>query len=479
MSAETFSGNSATTRYALPIVAASLLIVCVAGWLAFEIPRGAIVQADELRTAERSREMLLKGPWTVHLNFVPSFAKPPLQYWLTTWSLARFGNPSVALRVWPLLYATLTALALGWLSFLIDPKRPWLISLALAIFVSSPLFLTEARCGLLDMGLTFFTTLAIVFAQLARTRPAWWLGVAVACWLGTLQKLPLIFFIWLIIVLVRVNSATERAVLRSGWFKASVILAIALTLIWPSIQFVKYQMPPTRAFTGDEFADLLVPQRSGAQPYFDIAWMVVGFLLLAGAAFLFSKRQTLRASVLEISMVALIITGLALIPTLIFNFRSIRYFLPILPCYSILLALLLHHVFARKGKVRAGALIFLVLLVSSGFVQGKMRINHLLRDKFDQQRVAQRLGVWQSEGMPMLLIESSDLLPDSFYLFYGNLRFPLQKRALEQLREAPIKPPVVGICTTSDFPVLQEIYPQARVELASGELICWRATTSF
>jgi len=88
---------------------------------------------------------------------------------------------------------------------------------------------TQATRGLLDIGLAFFTTMAIVFAQLARRWPPWWLAVAAACWLGSLQKLPLPFFVCVIIVLVRLMSRDDRAGLRTGrnWLIASMILAIA------------------------------------------------------------------------------------------------------------------------------------------------------------------------------------------------------------------------------------------------------------
>src|ERR1700719_1534115 len=103
---------------------APLLILCVAGWLALEIPRGLLTNTDELFTAERSREMLLLGPWQVHLNFQPSYSKPPLQYWLTvqTLSIAKahnFLSREVAVRCWPLIFGLLTAVALVWLARLI------------------------------------------------------------------------------------------------------------------------------------------------------------------------------------------------------------------------------------------------------------------------------------------------------------------------------------------------------------------------
>src|SRR4051812_14980169 len=208
-----------------PLLCAGFLILGVGIWLGCKIPQGILTYPDELLTAERSREMLLLGRDSVHFNFRPSFAKPPLQYWLTTLTLPRIANSSAAARIWPLLYGLATAGAVGWLAWLLDRRKPWLIPLAIGIYLSCPLFSTEAVRALLDTGLTFFAVLAIGFAQLARREPRWWVAVAIACWLGALQKIPLIFLLWLMIILVRVFTRTERASLRSAWLGVSLLLA--------------------------------------------------------------------------------------------------------------------------------------------------------------------------------------------------------------------------------------------------------------
>src|SRR5262252_436627 len=96
------------------ILIAGVIIASVFGWLAFEIPKGILSSSgDEMLTAERSREMLLLGRSKVHFNFQPSFEKPPLQYWLTSFSLPRFENPSSAVRIWALIYAALTVVVLA------------------------------------------------------------------------------------------------------------------------------------------------------------------------------------------------------------------------------------------------------------------------------------------------------------------------------------------------------------------------------
>jgi 4-amino-4-deoxy-L-arabinose transferase-like glycosyltransferase len=215
------------------------MIVCFVAWLAFQAPKGILTDTDELFTAERSREMLLTTPWVVHFNFQKSFAKPPLQYWLTTLTLSRFENRTLAARIWPLLYGTLTAITLACLAHPIAPDRPWIVPLNIAILVCCPLFSAEAGRALLDIGMAFFATLAILFAQLARKHPAWWIGVGVACWLGSLQKIPLIFILWLVILLVRVSSPVERRRLFSGWLVASIVSAVAATAVWPLVQIGK------------------------------------------------------------------------------------------------------------------------------------------------------------------------------------------------------------------------------------------------
>src|SRR5205823_11815 len=117
------------------IALAALIILCFISWLAIEIPKGILTDTDELLTAERSREMLLTTPWVIHFNFQKSFAKPLLQYWLTTLTLPRFENRTLAVRIWPLIYAVLSAITLACLVRVIAPDRPWLVPLTIAMLV--------------------------------------------------------------------------------------------------------------------------------------------------------------------------------------------------------------------------------------------------------------------------------------------------------------------------------------------------------
>lgn len=461
----------------------AIAITLFALWLGLEAPHGTMWNTDELLTAERSREIGMTEPWVVRHNFSPSFQKPPLQYWLTSLTLPRFENRAVAVRIWPLVYGVLTALALAWLIYLIAPDEPWLVPLALAILISAPLFSTECARGLLDIGLGFFTVLAVAFAELARRKPAWWLGVALVCWVGSLQKIPVPFLIWMLIIVVRLTNPDERANLRRGraWLVASIFVALALISIWPLLQLIRYQMPVVSLFH-EEVVVWLGPEWLGRRPYFEVLIAmsshpggVCGFLsLIALLAVLFSRKLGASWQVREIALVTLAFIALVILS----NFRHIRYLIPVVPLLCFLLAFVFYRYLRRPQPLRSVAIVALAVVLIAGFVHAKIHINNRRRDVADEKTIAEKLGELQQPGAKMILIKDvipgNDLLWDSFYLFHGNLRFPVTNLTVDQIRADPPKPPVVGVCVTRDFPIVKEVYPTVQVRLTRAQFICWQ-----
>lgn len=459
-----------------------LLIVCVIGWLAFQIPKGILTNTDELLTAERSREMLLGGRGTVRFNFEPSFAKPPLQYWLTTCSLSHFDDRELAVRIWPLIFGSLTAIAAAWLAFLLKPDRPWFVPLSAAVLLSCPLLLTEISRGLLDAGLMFFTTLAIIFAWLARKQPAWWIVVAIACGLGTLQKVPLIFLVWLVIVLARAISKDERRNLKSGWLIGSALFAVALSAIWPLIQFAQVHAQTTDVARLGQLQYLM--HELSRRSFFEIPlrmsilWIGGGTLALLAPIIILVRRKKSDWPEVELSILCLSIAVLAIV----FNFRSVRYLVPIVPCFCLLLAFLLQRLFEQPRRmVRSAAITVALLLFAIDSGEGCWLVLNRGKDALDRKQIAEELGPRQRPDTTTLLVPSHDggkPYYDSFYLFYGKLRFPIVTRSIDQLRESPPPRPVVGACDADDFALIQQIYPDAKVSATRGKFVCWESGTA-
>jgi 4-amino-4-deoxy-L-arabinose transferase-like glycosyltransferase len=468
------------TKRAWPIAATALLIGGMITWQSFEIRKGTLTNTDELLTAERTREMLLLGRSSVHLNFQLSFAKPPLQYWLTSLTLDKIDNREVTVRIWPLIFGGLTACAIGWLAFLFDPTRPWLIFLSVSLLVSCPPFLTETSRALLDSGLMFFLTLTIIFAHLARKQPAWWLAVAASCWLGALQKIPLGYLIWLFVLFTRLSSARERAALRSAWLVIAIFLAILGGALWPLIQLTKCHCSIAEAFSIREAFVLTGPNRLGQRPYLEIpmhlsmVWVGGGAsALLAPVIILFSKKWRARAAFAELSVLCLSVIVLAVL----LNFRSARYILPIIPSLCLLLAVVLLWLIEKRPAIKMTGIAAVLLFFAIGLVQGHTQIGHRRDNVPDHLRIAEELGARQEAGLPILFIRpevGKEVLDPLFYMFYGNVRFPVHRLSPEEFGKTSPSVPAMGICLTRDLPLLREKYGDPIIQRQCGDIILWR-----
>jgi 4-amino-4-deoxy-L-arabinose transferase-like glycosyltransferase len=475
--------SDARLRNAILITAA--IIASVFGWLAFEIPKGTLSNnGDEMATAERSREMLLFGRSEVHFNLQPSFEKPPLQYWLTSFSLPILQNRTLAVRIWPWFYGVLTAIAVMWLAAAMEPGRTWIIPLSVAILTSFALFSAEASRGMLDTGLALFTTAAILFAQLARKNPAWWLGTAVACLLGSLQKIPIPFLVWLFILVWRFTAAAERNRLKSRWLWFSFLGAVIAMLIWPVSQILTFQVPFRHLFH-QEVVDWLGPEHLGAQSYLEIPYRLIvtsacGFFIFAAPfVILFWKKGEFGTVAREISIACLAL----IVIEILFNFRHVRYIESIIPALCLLLAIVADRILRYQGFVRGTAIGVLAILLLAGFVQIKLQIDFRRQKDFtDEKRVAEELGTLQRRDVPTVLVKAvnvgSDLHFASFYLFHGNLRHPVERHSVEEIRHSPPCPPLLGVCVTRDFPMIQSVYPNAKMKFTRAQFVIWSVDDS-
>ncbi len=153
-----------------------------------------LIDPDEGRYAEISREMVSTGDWlTPRLNGYKYFEKPALQYWATAAAFEIFGNNNAAARIWPALTGFLCALFVWFVAGRIYGNQAGFA--ALVITLNYPLFVAMGHILTLDMAVSAFMFLAVgalALAQCRRTEPAalrnWMLVSWAACGLAVLSK---------------------------------------------------------------------------------------------------------------------------------------------------------------------------------------------------------------------------------------------------------------------------------------------------
>lgn len=298
------------------------------------------------------------------------------------------------------------------------------------------------------------------------------------------SKIPIPFLVWLLILAVRLSSPAERNQLNSRWLLFSILGALVTMAIWPMSQILTFQVPYQHLFH-QEIVDWLGPEHLGAQPYLEIPYRLVVssacgfFILVAPFVILFWKRGEFGTPAREISIACLTLMAIEIL----FNFRHVRYIEPIIPALCLLLAIVADRTLRYRGLARAGAIAVLAILLLAGFVQTKLQINfRRQKDLADEKRVAEKLGTLQRPGLRTVLIKAvkvgTDLHFASFYLFHGNLRFPVEKYSVDEIRESPPAPPIVGVCVTRDLPAVQAAYPSAKVQFTRAQFIIWSVDNS-
>jgi hypothetical protein len=149
----------------------------------------AITRPDEGRYAEIGREMAVSGDWvTPHLNGIPYYEKPPLQYWGTAISIDLLGPTPLAARLWTALMGFLGILACGFFARrLYGTMAGWNAPLILA---GCFYYIALGHINTLDMGVSVWSFIAVGCFLLAQEdSPRYWMTLAwLAAAAGFLSK---------------------------------------------------------------------------------------------------------------------------------------------------------------------------------------------------------------------------------------------------------------------------------------------------
>lgn len=302
---------------------------------------------DEGRYAEIPREMVASADWlTPRLNGIKYFEKPPLQYWATAAAYRVFGEAQWTSRLW-------TALS-GFLAVLLTYAAGVRLSgpdaglYAALLLVSSAGFVLGGHYNTLDMGLTFFLTLALVaflFAQRdhqTRRGRALWMHVAWAAAAGAVLSKGLVGAVLPAGGLVAYTLLTrDFAVWRRLNPVTGVLLFLALAAPW----FVQVSLAnpefPRYFFIHEHFQRFLTTAHYRDQPWwFFLPVLVLGLLpwtTLVPGALAQAWRSESDGSGFRARRFLLAYAGFILLFFSASSSKLEAYVLPMLPAIALLL----------------------------------------------------------------------------------------------------------------------------------------------
>ena len=200
-----------------------------------------LIDRDEPRFAEASREMIERGDYVVpYFNDHLRLDKPPLTYWAQVASYRVFGENDFAARFPSAVAAALTALAIfAWGRRVGGEKLGWwaaiIFTLSLQIFI-------HAKAAVADMWLVLFVTLAHwagyeLFQGAAVSRPPWaiwkspFLVFYLSLALGFLAKGPIAGTPLLTVAVVIVYMRDWQVIQRFK-FVRGILLTLVVVALW-------------------------------------------------------------------------------------------------------------------------------------------------------------------------------------------------------------------------------------------------------
>jgi 4-amino-4-deoxy-L-arabinose transferase-like glycosyltransferase len=208
------------------------LLAVLAGLLFLTRLRAPLLEPQEPRCAEISRQMLQEGSLLVPvLHGRPCLDKPPLLYWLVMGSYHLFGVHDWAARLVPGLAGVLAVLLTylwGWRAA--GPRAGLAGALVLCL---SAEFVYRGRTLTTDGLLCLWVTAALAAAQAALVggslRRGWWLASAAACGLGLLTAGPaaLVLVGAPVFAYCCLDPRAARVRLRGGLLYLAVAAAVA------------------------------------------------------------------------------------------------------------------------------------------------------------------------------------------------------------------------------------------------------------
>jgi len=363
-----------------------------------------LIDRDEPRFAEASREMIERGDYVVpHFNNQLRLDKPPFAYWAQIASYKIFGENDFAARFPSAIAAALVALSiLAWGKRIGGDGVGWwaaiIFTLALQTFI-------HAKAAVADMWLVLFMTTAHWAGYELIQRPAskwkWWFVFYLSLALGFLAKGPVAWTPLLTVAAMKYFSR-DVEIARRFKFTRGILLMLAIVALWGVPALIQthgefFRIGIGRHVVGRSFGAM---EGHGANslgvyllllPFYFVTIFASFFpwsiKLLALAKKLWRDRD--KIDIYLISGIAVIFIIFSLIKT-----KLPHYTLPAFPLLSLLLArhLVDRPQFLKRSALAAASIYFVVALFAAPSVARFFPAAQLFRETRDQLRPEMEFG---------------------------------------------------------------------------------------
>jgi len=360
-------GKDRAIRENIPLIFILLSAIIVI----FHNTGGSLADWDESIYAEVSKEILIYRDWiTLHWNYSLWFHKPPLYMWLTAIMYKIFGVNEFSARFWSAIFGTGGIVITYFLGKELYNKYVGLISSM--ILLTTPQYLNYSRMGMLDVPVTFFIGLSILFFWLGLKNNKYFIlsGISVGFAIMTKGVVGLLPFF---IVLLFLFLTTNLSPLKNKNLLKGFIASIAVAAPWHISQLIlhgkkffdnyfmyhviKRSEQAIEGHIGTDFYYFDILKR-GFHPYS----VFILFAVLYNAKTAFEEKK--KEDILILSWIGVVLGVFTLAQS-----KLSWYIIPIYPALSISVAQFFYKfIEKRDGLIFGGMFIGFVLWISSFFI---------------------------------------------------------------------------------------------------------------
>ena len=325
-----------------------LVVLLCAAVLPYFVDLGgsSIWDANEAYYVETPREMIERGDYVnPSFNYEPRFNKPVLSYWIVAGLYNVLGVSVGVQRV--AIAASAMAMIAG--AFFIaralspHPLAPMLAALGLA---AGPRFFMFSRRILVDMAVTAFMTLTLLFFVLSERYPArrrlFLTFMYVCVGLGVLTKGPVAAALPLLVFVVHLAVTRELHRLREMMIPAGTAIALAVAAPWYVLLYAQHGWTYISQFLIDEnlmrYAETVGVQARGPLFYLPIVFTdsLPWSLCLPAAVFAWARERHRADLHHRIRTLLLLWVGIIVV---VFSFSQTKQDLYIFPIVTAIAAL--------------------------------------------------------------------------------------------------------------------------------------------